>query len=128
MHTFIHMMLLLLVASYPFSTLAIGCKRKVAPVASSGGLKGSVLSRSVPELKLRKSAIGCIGQLYRLVADRKLDEMRALIKSTDLEFIRPELFYRDDLHQTPLSIAWKRRDKEIISFLLSLGKYQEGQN
>jgi hypothetical protein len=96
--------------------------------AGAGGLKDLVVNRHVSEPEKsehRNFHPMMIGDLHRLVSENKLDAIQALIKSTNLEEIRPEFFYRDKLHQTPLSLAWKRKDKAMISSLLSLGKFQE---
>ncbi len=121
MHASLYIIAVLLLASFLVST--IGCKKTVPPVSNSGGLKHLVFQRHVPEPDLRNSNAIIIGEIHRLVSERRLVELRALLRSKNLEIIRPELFYRDYLQQTPLSIAWKRRDKEFLSLLLSVGKF-----
>ncbi len=104
-----------------YSTVSnFGCTTKKIHVARAGGLKD--LGGHKPGHALRSSNPIPLGTLYRLVSERKLDELRAVVKSTDLEIIRAELFYRDNLLRSPLTLAWQQKDGEMISFLLSLGK------
>ena len=125
---FLLMVLVLPASSSSFSNIGHENKLFHGAGASCFKAKDLALKGHVPEPEksgfLNSNPI-MIGDLYRLVSEGKLDAMREMLKSTDLETIRPELFYRDNLNQTPLSLAWKRRDKEMISFLLSLGKFQE---
>jgi hypothetical protein len=74
-----------------------------------------------PLLRERSNPIAK-GELCSLVAGADIGAIRALQKSAGAVAIKTELFSRDNLQQTPLSLALKRGDKQIVSLLLSLGE------
>ena len=61
------------------------------------------------------------GELCRLVSDGDIEAIRALQKIATPTALKSELFSRD-YHRTPLALALKHGDKQLISLLLSLGK------
>ncbi len=62
------------------------------------------------------------GELCCLASGADIDTIQAWLKSADAVTIKTELFSRDNLQQTPLSLALKRGDAQIVSLLLSLGE------
>ncbi len=65
------------------------------------------------------------GELCCLAAGADFGAIRALHKSAGAVAFKTELFSRDNLQQTPLSLALKRGDKQIVSHLLSLGERKQ---
>jgi hypothetical protein len=63
------------------------------------------------------------GEICCLAGSADFSAIRALHKSAGAIAFKTELFSRDNQQQTPLSLALKRGDKQIISLLLSLGKH-----
>jgi hypothetical protein len=77
-----------------------------------------------PLLRERSNPISK-GELCCLVAGADIGAIRALQKSAGAVAVKTELFSRDNLQQTPLSLALKRGDKQIVSLLLSLGEHTQ---
>ena len=64
------------------------------------------------------------GELCRLVACCEMESIKFLQKTIGVSGIRAELFFRDNLQQTPLALAFKSGEKQLISLLLLLGKVE----
>ena len=57
-----------------------------------------------------------------LASGADIDAIQGWLKSADAVTIERVLFSRDNLQQTPLSLALNRGDKQIVALLLSLGE------
>jgi hypothetical protein len=66
------------------------------------------------------------GEICCLVSGADIDTIQGWLKCADSLTIKTELFSRDKLQQTPLSLALKRGDPHIVSLLLSVGEQNLG--
>jgi hypothetical protein len=61
------------------------------------------------------------GELCRLIIEGDIEAIRSLQKSVGAAVLKRDFFSRDNLQQTPLALALKHGDYQLISLLLSLG-------